>query len=48
MELVQYFLGVLTPWNLTVLMLGTIGGLLLGATPGLGPTLAVALTTTAR
>jgi putative tricarboxylic transport membrane protein len=43
MELVQYFLGVLTPWNLTVLMLGTIGGLLLGATPGLSPTLAVAL-----
>ena len=43
MELLQYFLGVLTPWHLAVLTLGTIGGLLLGATPGLSPTLAVAL-----
>jgi putative tricarboxylic transport membrane protein len=43
MELAQYFSDVLTPWNLAVLSLGTIGGLLLGATPGLSPTLAVAL-----
>ncbi len=34
---------VLTPWNLTVLVLGVIGGLLVGIMPGLGPTLAVAL-----
>ncbi len=43
MELIQYFPDVLTPWHLAVLSLGMIGGLLLGATPGLSPTLAVAL-----
>ena len=43
MELIQYFPDVLTPWHLGVLSLGMIGGLLLGATPGLSPTLAVAL-----
>jgi len=43
MELIQYFPQVLTPWHLAVLAAGTIGGLLLGATPGLSPTLAVAL-----
>ena len=43
MELIQYFPDVLTPWNIAVLSLGMIGGLLLGATPGLSPTLAVAL-----
>ncbi|NNC65057.1 MAG: tripartite tricarboxylate transporter permease [Gammaproteobacteria bacterium] len=43
MELIQYFPAVLTPWHITVLSLGMIGGLLLGATPGLSPTLAVAL-----
>lgn len=43
MELIQYFPDVVTPWHLAVLSLGMIGGLLLGATPGLSPTLAVAL-----
>jgi len=43
MELLEYFPQVLTPWHLAVLAGGTIGGLLLGATPGLSPTLAVAL-----
>lgn len=43
MELIQYFPQVLTPWHVAVLAAGTIGGLLLGATPGLSPTLAVAL-----
>jgi len=33
----------LTPINLLVLVLGVIGGLFLGATPGLSPTMAVAL-----
>ena len=43
MEFIQYFPEVLTPWHLVILAFGTIGGLLLGATPGLSPTLAVAL-----
>ncbi|MDH3639070.1 MAG: tripartite tricarboxylate transporter permease, partial [Gammaproteobacteria bacterium] len=43
MEFLQYFPEVFTPWHLLVLCLGTIGGLLLGATPGLSPTMAVAL-----
>lgn len=43
MEMLQYFLDVLAPWHLAVLSLGIFGGLLLGATPGLSPTLAVAL-----
>lgn len=43
MEIIQYFPDVLTPWHITVLSLGMVGGLLLGATPGLSPTLAVAL-----
>lgn len=38
-----YFPEVFTPWHLLVLVLATIGGLLLGATPGLSPTMAVAL-----
>jgi putative tricarboxylic transport membrane protein len=42
-EFVQYFGEVFTPINLMVLVFGTIGGLLLGATPGLSPTMAVAL-----
>ncbi|MFQ5851341.1 MAG: tripartite tricarboxylate transporter permease [Candidatus Binatia bacterium] len=43
MEFLLYFPEVFTPWHLLVLVLATIGGLLLGATPGLSPTMAVAL-----
>ena len=43
MEFIQYFGEVFTPVNFLILVLGTIGGLLLGATPGLSPTMAVAL-----
>ena len=43
MEFIQYFAEVFTPVNLLILVFGTIGGLLLGATPGLSPTMAVAL-----
>ncbi len=43
MEFIQYFPEVFTFSNLTILILGTMGGLLLGATPGLSPTMAVAL-----
>jgi putative tricarboxylic transport membrane protein len=42
-EFFQYLPQALTPMNLLVLILGTIGGLFLGATPGLSPTMAVAL-----
>lgn len=42
-EFLQYLPEVFTPWNFTILMLGTVGGLILGATPGLSPTMAVAL-----
>lgn len=42
-DFLQYFTQALTPINLLVLTLGTIGGLILGATPGLSPTMAVAL-----
>ncbi len=42
-EFLQYFPLALTPINLLVLVLGVIGGLFLGATPGLSPTMAVAL-----
>lgn len=42
-EFIQYLPEVITPWHLTVLTIGTIGGLLLGAAPGISPTLAVAL-----
>ncbi len=42
-EFFQYFTQALTPMNMLVLLLGTIGGLFLGATPGLSPTMAVAL-----
>jgi putative tricarboxylic transport membrane protein len=42
-EFLQYFPQALTPINLLVLILGTLGGLFLGATPGLSPTMAVAL-----
>ena len=43
MEFIHYLPEIFTPWNLTVLILGTIGGLILGAAPGLSPTMAVAL-----
>jgi len=42
-EFLEYFPHVFEPWNLLVLCVGTIGGLILGATPGLSPTMAVAL-----
>jgi putative tricarboxylic transport membrane protein len=42
-EFVQFFGEVFAPMNFLILVLGTIGGLLLGATPGLSPTMAVAL-----
>ena len=43
MEFLNYFSNVFTFGNILILVLGTIGGLLLGAAPGLSPTMAVAL-----
>lgn len=43
MEFLQYFGGVFEPLSFALLVFGTIGGLILGATPGLSPTMAVAL-----
>jgi len=43
MEFLSYFGGVFEPVALMLLVGGTIGGLILGATPGLSPTMAVAL-----
>ena len=43
MEFLEYLPHVFAPWNLLILTVGTVGGLLLGATPGLSPTMAVAL-----
>lgn len=43
MEFLNYFAGVFEPIALLLLLGGTIGGLILGATPGLSPTMAVAL-----
>ena len=43
MEFIGYFGGVFEPVALMLLLGGTIGGLILGATPGLSPTMAVAL-----
>ncbi len=43
LELLQCFPLALAPMNLLVLVLGVLGGLILGATPGLSPTMAVAL-----
>ena len=43
MEFLNYFSGVFEPIALLLLLGGTIGGLILGATPGLSPTMAVAL-----
>lgn len=43
MELFEYLPQVLSGWNLVILVAGTVIGLILGATPGLSPTMAVAL-----
>lgn len=43
MEFLSYFGGVFEPIAFLLLLGGTIGGLILGATPGLSPTMAVAL-----
>lgn len=43
MEFLAHFGPVFEPWALMLLFIGTIGGLVLGATPGLSPTMAVAL-----
>ncbi|MEM7507370.1 MAG: tripartite tricarboxylate transporter permease [Pseudomonadota bacterium] len=43
MEFLSYFGGVFEPVAFMLLIGGTIGGLILGATPGLSPTMAVAL-----
>jgi len=43
MEFLFYLDDVFTFTNFSLLLLGTIGGLILGATPGLSPTMAVAL-----
>ncbi len=43
MEFLSYFGGVFEPVALLLLIGGTMGGLILGATPGLSPTMAVAL-----
>ncbi|MEM8792673.1 MAG: tripartite tricarboxylate transporter permease [Pseudomonadota bacterium] len=43
MEFLGYFGAVFEPVSLLLLIGGTIGGLILGATPGLSPTMAVAL-----
>jgi putative tricarboxylic transport membrane protein len=43
LEFLLYFGDVFTPFNFMLLLIGTIGGLILGATPGLSPTMAVAL-----
>ena len=42
-EFLNYFGGVFMPANFAALCLGTAGGLILGALPGLSPTMAVAL-----
>ncbi|MEM7668429.1 MAG: tripartite tricarboxylate transporter permease [Pseudomonadota bacterium] len=43
MEFIYYFGDVFAPVSLLLLIGGTVGGLVLGATPGLSPTMAVAL-----
>jgi len=43
MEFLFYFGEVFTPLSMALLIGGTVGGLILGATPGLSPTMAVAL-----
>lgn len=43
MEFIYYFPEVFSPVSFALLLVGTVGGLILGATPGLSPTMAVAL-----
>ena len=43
MEFIVYFSNVFIFENILILILGTVGGLLMGAAPGLSPTMAVAL-----
>jgi putative tricarboxylic transport membrane protein len=43
LDFITYMPEVFTAWNFTILVLGTVGGLILGATPGLSPAMAVAL-----
>ena len=43
LDFLQYLPEAFTGARLAVLLLGTVGGLILGATPGLSPTMAVAL-----
>ena len=43
LDFITYMPEVFTAWNFINLVLGTVGGLILGATPGLSPTMAVAL-----
>jgi|TARA_B100001758_G_scaffold57043_1_gene47212 putative tricarboxylic transport membrane protein len=43
LEFLFYFGDVFSPISFALLVLGTVGGLILGATPGLSPTMAVAL-----
>ncbi len=43
MDFINYFPLLFEPFNMTMLFLGVVGGLILGATPGISPTLAVAL-----
>ncbi|MEX3015492.1 tripartite tricarboxylate transporter permease [Gymnodinialimonas sp. 202GB13-11] len=43
MDFLFYMGDVFTPVNFALLLIGTVGGLILGATPGLSPTMAVAL-----
>ena len=43
MEFLNYFGEVFTLVNILTLIFGTIGGIILGAAPGLSPTMAVAL-----
>ena len=43
MEFLYYFDDVFTLWAFGMLLLGTVFGLILGGTPGLSPTMAVAL-----
>lgn len=42
-DFLQYMGNVFEPFNFLILLLGTAGGLILGALPGLSPTMAVAL-----
>ena len=42
-EFLLYIGNVFTPFNFLILLLGTVGGLVMGALPGLSPTMAVAL-----